>query len=211
MKKSLTFKSLCALLLIAIAVFSFTGCNTNNGDVANITEIPSSDCVRFISDNSELALDKFYSYTGAYGTEKFRISSDGEVIYDGGYGTPNTGVLCCAFVPTGYEGIMIFVKSTEHSNYGHYQYPDYDEENPHSGCYMAYYLSDISANSVTFASGVFNVENAPEGYTACADSFAHLKELFETFGYEATCTGYSTTATRAANNPYGKKVFTLAE
>lgn len=203
MKKSLTFKSLCALLLVAIAIFGFAGC-ANNGTAANIVEVPASSCVQYLANNTALALDQTYTYTSAYSyggvsyssTETFTVKSDGTVTYASDYGS-TAGTLCCAFQPTGYEGTMIFIKTSTHTNYGHYQYPDYDEENPHSGCYTAFYLSDISATSVTFASAVFHTTTETEGYTACADSFDNLKVLFETYGYESTCTAYATTATRS--------------
>ena len=194
MKKSLTFKSLFALLLVAIAAFGFVGC-ANNGTAANIVEIPASSCVQYLASNTTLALDQTYTYASDYGSETFTVTSNGTVTYASDYGSTK-GTLCCAFQPTGYNGTMIFIKTSTHTNYAHYQYPDYDEDNPHSGCYTAFYLSDISSTSVTFASAVWHSENEPEGYTACADSFDNLKALFETYGYEATCTAYTTTATR---------------
>ena len=201
MKKSLTFKSLCALLLVAIAIFGFAGC-ANNGAEANIVEIPASSCVQYLASNTTLALDQTYTYTSDYGSETFTVTSNGTVTYASDYGS-TAGTLCCAFQPTGYNGTMIFIKTSTHTNYGHYQYPDYDEDNPHSGCYTAFYLSDISSTSVTFASAVFYTgleaaNNPGNSYacTTCADSFDNLKALFETYGFESTCTAYTTTATR---------------
>lgn len=199
---------LCVLALVLSTSFVFVGCDNNNGEAANITEMSAKNCVSFLKNSTDLALDETYSYTGSYGTEKFTITSKGIATYDTGFGEIS-GSLCCVFKPTGYDGFIIFIKTTEHSNYGHYQYPNYNEENPHTGCYMAYYLSDITENSLSFASSVFNVEEAPEVYAACADSFENLKKLFVTYGYEETCSGYATKASRSKIS--NRKIFYLAK
>ena len=91
--------------------------------------------------------------------------------------------------PDEYSGIIIIIKSDEHKNLGNYQYPYYKEENPHSGCYTGFYLKD---NGSSFSEAGTTWKVPGHSYTACAKSFKYLEELFDKYGYAATCAAGST-------------------
>lgn len=200
MKKSLTFKSLFALLFVAIAVFGFVGCNqpktmpTDGVLPDEIVSYTPAECVQFIKDNSAFVFDQDYTNNDYGSTTNFQISSSGVLTIKGSY-NDDQGLLISAFRPFGYDGILLMLKMDKHSNYGHYMYPNYNEEQPHN-CFTAVYIKDISDHSVSYAGAVWHTENEPEGYTACADSFARVKELFINYGYEDTCDAYCTVCTR---------------
>ena len=48
-------------------------------------------------------------------------------------------------------GTVYLLKCSTHSNYSSAQYPNFNETNPHSGCYLPVYVRSISANSVEWA------------------------------------------------------------
>ena len=192
-------KVLFTLTLILSVVFSFAGCGNDSTSADGVLPedmvcCSTADAVSYIQNNSAFVFDVDYSNTD-YRTTNFKITSDGTLSIVGDWNN-DYGTLIGAFKPYGYDGIMIIIKMTSHTNYGHYQYPNYDEENPHSICYTAIYIKDISASSVTFASMVCHPSAETEGYTTCASSFYYLRQLFVECGYSDTCDAYSTVCTR---------------
>ena len=131
-----------------------------------------------------LKMDKEYKFTAAW-TEIFEITSEGKVKY----GDTPGNIVALLVPPDEYSGIIIIIKSDEHKNWGNYQYPSYNEENPHSGCYTGFYLKD---NGSSFSEAGTTWKVPKKEWTACAESFEYLEELFEKYGYAATCAAYST-------------------
>lgn len=131
-----------------------------------------------------LKMDKEYKFTAAW-TEIFEITSEGKVKY----GDTPGNIVALLVPPDEYSGIIIIIKSDNHYNYGNNQYPYYKEENPHSGCYTGFYLKD---NGSSFSEAGTTWKVPGHSYTACAESFEYLEELFEKYGYAATCAAYST-------------------
>lgn len=141
-----------------------------------------------------LKMDKEYKLTATWGneifTEIFEIKSDGKAKY----GDTPGNIVALLVPPDEYSGIIIIIKSDEHKNWGtekdpYHQYPSYNEENPHSGCYTGFYLKD---NGSSFSEAGTTWKVPGHSYTACAESFDYLEELFDKYGYAATCAAYST-------------------
>lgn len=136
-----------------------------------------------------LKVDKEYKLTTKYDnenfTEIFEITSEGKAKY----GDTPGNIVALLVPPDEYSGIIIIIKSDNHYNYGNNQYPYYKEENPHSGCYTGFYLKD---NGSSFSEAGTTWKVPGHSYTACAESFEYLEELFEKYGYAATCAAYST-------------------
>ena len=136
-----------------------------------------------------LKVDKEYKLTTKYDnenfTEIFEITSEGKVKY----GDTPGNIVALLVPPDEYSGIIIIIKSDNHYNYGNNQYPYYKEENPHSGCYTGFYLKD---NGSSFSEAGTTWKVPGHSYTACAKSFKYLEELFDKYGYAATCAAYST-------------------
>ena len=131
-----------------------------------------------------LKVDKEYKFTAAW-TEIFEITSEGKVKY----GDTPGNIVALLVPPDEYSGIIIIIKSDNHYNYENYRYPNYDEANPHSGCYTGFYLKD---NGSSFSEAGTTWKVPGHSYTACAESFKYLEELFDKYGYAATCAAYST-------------------
>ena len=131
-----------------------------------------------------LKMDKEYKFTAAW-TEIFEITSEGKVKY----GDTPGNIVALLVPPDEYSGIIIIIKSDKHKNCENYQYPSYNEENPHSGCYTGFYLKD---NGSSFSEAGTTWKVPGHSYTACAESFEYLEELFKKYGYAATCAAYST-------------------
>ncbi len=138
-----------------------------------------------------LKVDKEYKHTYDRGyTEIFEIKSDGKAKHVDTLGN----IVALLVPPDEYSGIIIIIKSDKHENLGteedpYHQYPYYKEENPHSGCYMGFYLKD-NGSSFSEADTMWKVPK--KEWTACAESFEFLEELFDKYGYAATCAAYST-------------------
>ena len=132
-----------------------------------------------------LKVDKEYKLTTTWGSEIFEITSEGKAKY----GDTPGNIVALLVPPDEYSGIIIIIKSDEHKNWGNYQYPSYNEENPHSGCYTGFYLKD---NGSSFSEAGTTWKVPGHSYTACAESFDYLEELFDKYGYAATCAAYST-------------------
>ena len=135
-----------------------------------------------------LKMDKGYKLTTKWGTEIFEITSKGKAKYGGYVDTPGN-IVALLVPPDEYSGIIIIIKSDEHKNLGNYQYPYYKEENPHSGCYTGFYLKD---NGSSFSEAGTTWKVPGHSYTACAKSFKYLEDLFDKYGYAATCAAGST-------------------
>lgn len=45
-------------------------------------------------------------------------------------------------------GTVYLLECSTHSNYSTSQYPDFNEENPHSGCYLPVYVRSITGETV---------------------------------------------------------------
>ena len=136
-----------------------------------------------------LKVDTEYKLTATWGneifTEIFEIRSDGKA-----KDVDTQGNIVALLVPPDeYSGIIIIIKSDKHENWENYQYPNYNEENPHSGCYTGFYLKD---NGSSFSEAGTTWKVPGHSYTACAESFEYLEKLFEKYGYAATCAAYST-------------------
>lgn len=132
-----------------------------------------------------LKVDKEYKLTTTWGSEIFEITSEGKAKY----GDTPGNIVALLVPPDEYSGIIIIIKSDEHKNWGNYQYPSYNEENPHSGCYTGFYLKD---NGSSFSEAGTTWKVPDKTWTACAKSFEYLEELFDKYGYAATCAAYST-------------------
>lgn len=139
-----------------------------------------------------LKVDKEYKLTTKYDnenfTEIFEITSEGKAKY-GGYVDTLGNIVALLVPPDEYSGIIIIIKSDNHYNCENYRYPNYDEANPHSGCYTGFYLKD---NGSSFSEAGTTWKVPGHSYTACAESFEYLEKLFEKYGYAATCAAYST-------------------
>ena len=144
----------------------------------------AKDYAKLAASIAGLKVDKEYKLTAAW-TEIFEITSEGKVKY----GDTPGNIVALLVPPDEYSGIIIIIKSDKHENCGNYRYPHYNEENPHSGCYTGFYLKD-NGSSFSEAGTMWKVPG--HSYTACAKSFKYLEELFDKYGYAATCAAYST-------------------
>ena len=61
-------------------------------------------------------------------------------------------------------GTVYLLECSTHSNYSPSQYPDFNEENPHSGCYLPVYVRSITGEAVEWAAFYTKVEGKD---TAC--------------------------------------------
>ena len=167
-----------------------------------------ADYAKILSTTTGIQLDKNYVTSGDW-PESFKVTSDGTVEYNSDFKATIAGTA----VPTGYSGIIIFTRNQDHVNYGHYCYPDYDEDTwkdsdiassewgtviTHHGCYTAIYITNGETDTTfKMAQAVWMPENQPEGRTACAKTLEKVKELFANEGYQATCEGYSSAFNRS--------------
>lgn len=67
------------------------------------------------------------------------------------------------------NGILYLVKCSSHSNWGQYQYPDYNEENPHSNCYTILYVRSLTEDSCQWGFFFTPIDGKD---TACFSTFA---------------------------------------
>lgn len=147
----------------------------------------AKDYAKLAASIAGLKVDKEYKLTATWGTEIFEITSEGKAKYGGygGYGDTLGNIVALLVPPPDeYSGIIIIIKSDKHENYKNYQYPSYEEENPHSGCYTGFYLKD---NGSSFSEAGTTWKVPKKEWTACAESFEYLEELFDKYGYAATC------------------------
>lgn len=64
-------------------------------------------------------------------------------------------------------GTVYLLECSNHSNYSPSQYPNFTEENPHTGCYLPLYVLSITSTTVEWATFYTSVNNKQ---TACFSS-----------------------------------------
>ena len=203
--------ALCALFAFGlVSCKSYTDDDNNAALVVVLNQQPATpaDYAKILSTTTGIQLDKNYVTSGDC-PESLKVTSDGTVEYNSDFKATIAGTA----VPTGYPGIIIFTRNQDHVNYGHYCYPDYDEDKwkdsdiassewgtviTHHGCYTAIYITNGETDTTfKMAQAVWMPENQPEGRTACAKTLEKVKELFANEGYQATCEGYSSAFNRS--------------
>ena len=206
--------ALCALFAFGlVSCKSYSDHNNNAALVAvlNQQSATPADYAKILSTTTGIQLDKNYVTSGDW-PESLKVTSDGTVEYNSDFKATITGTA----VPTGYSGIIIFTRNQKHVNYGHYCYPDYDEDKwddsdvtssewgtviTHHGCYTAIYITNGETDTTfKMAQAVWMPENQPEGRTTCAKTLEKVKELFAKEGYQATCEGYSSAFNRSLSS-----------
>lgn len=207
------------MALCALFAFGLVSCKSYSDDdnnsvliaVLNQQSATPADYAKILSTTTGIQLDKNYVTSGDW-SESFKVTSDGTVEYNSDFKATIAGTA----VPTGYSGIIIFTRNQNHVNYGHYCYPDYDEDKwedsnvassewgtviTHHGCYTAIYITNGETDKTfRMAQAVWMPENQPEGRTACAKTLEKVKELFAICDYDATCEGGSSTFTRSLSS-----------
>lgn len=205
--------------LCALFAFGLVSCKSYSDDdnnaalvaVLNQQSATPADYAKILSTTTGIQLDKNY-VTSVDWPESLKVTSDGTVEYNSDFKATIAGTT----VPTGYSGIIIFTRNQNHVNYGHYCYPDYDENKwvgsnetssewgtviTHHGCYTAIYITNGETDTTfRMAQAVWMPENQPEGRTACAKTLENVKELFAKEGYQATCEGYSSAFNRSLSS-----------
>lgn len=70
------------------------------------------------------------------------------------------------------EGTVYLLECSTHSNYSPSQYPNFTEENPHTGCYLPLYVRSITSTTVEWAqfASITGEQGEGEFGSAC---FAH--------------------------------------
>lgn len=147
--------ALCALFAFGLVSCKSYSDDDNNAALAVVLNQQSAtpaDYAKILSTTTGIQLDKNYVTSGDW-PESLKITSDGTVEYNSDFKATITGTA----VPTGYPGILIFTRNQNHVNYGHYCYPDYDEDKwvgsnetssewgtviTHHGCYTAIYITN---------------------------------------------------------------------
>lgn len=205
--------ALCALFAFGLVSCKSYSDDDNNAALAAILNQQSAtpaDYAKILSTTTGIQLDKNYVTSGDW-PESFKVTSDGTVEYNSDFKATITGTA----VPTGYSGIIIFTRNQNHVNYGHYCYPDYDEDKwkdsevdssnynaiTHHGCYTAIYITNGETDTTfKMAQALWNPDGAPNGYAACAKTLEKVKELFANEGYKSTCEALSSTFNRSLNS-----------
>lgn len=206
--------ALCALFAFGLVSCKSYSDDDNNAALVAILNQQSAtpaDYAKILSTTTGIQLDKNYVTSGDW-PESLKVTSDGTVEYNSDFKATITGTA----VPTGYSRIIIFTRNQNHVNYGHYCYPDYDEDKwdgsnlassewgtviTHHGCYTAIYITNGETDTTfRMAQAVWMPENQPEGRTACAKTLEKVKELFAEEGYRATCEGYSSAFNRSLSS-----------
>lgn len=214
--------ALCALFAFGLVSCKSYSDDDNNAALAVVLNQQSAtqgqqqpatpaDYAKILSTTTGIQLDKNYVTSGDW-PESLKVTSDGTVEYNSDFKATIAGTA----VPTGYSGIIIFTCNQKHVNYGHYCYPDYDEDkwddsNPassewgtvitHHGCYTAIYITNGETDKTfRMAQAVWMPKNQPEGRTTCAKTLEKVKELFAKEGYQATCEGYSSAFNRSLSS-----------
>ena len=139
-----------ALGLIIIAITLFLGCENPVGGAENN---PLVDFVGKV-------------YKDSYGT-LFSISKEGtDILISITSDYDNTqGKIISSKNTT--EGTVYLLECSSHSNYSQSQYPNFTEENPHTGCYLPLYVLSITSTTVEWATFYTSVDTKP---TACFSS-----------------------------------------
>lgn len=204
--------------LCALFAFGLVSCKSYSDDdnnaalvaVLNQQSATPADYAKILSTKTGIQLDKNYVTSGDW-PESLKVTSDGTVEYNSDFKATIAGTA----VPTGYSGIIIFTRNQDHVNYGHYCYPDYDEDKwegskvdssnynaiTHHGCYTAIYITNGETDTTfRMAQAVWMPENQPEGRTTCAKTLEKVKELFAKEGYKSTCEALSSTFNRSLSS-----------
>ena len=206
--------ALCALFAFGlVSCKSYSDDNNNAALVAvlNQQSATPADYAKILSTTTGIQLDKNYVTSGDW-PESLKVTSDGTVEYNSDFKATITGTA----VPTGYSGIIIFTRNQNHVNYGHYCYPDYDEDKwddsdvtssewgtviTHHGCYTAIYITNGETDTTfRMAQALWMPENKTEGRTTCAKKIEKVKELIEKEGYQATWEGCSSAVNRSLSS-----------
>lgn len=154
---------------------------------------------KFFSEATGLELD--HTYIGQY--DKFSVGSNGNIKCWSGSELAEQdlqGTIKGIIIPEGYSGLIAVIKTERHTNWGHCQYPDYNEENEgsidsasgmscytHHGCYVPFYVKP-EGDGFYMAQGIWTgVEGSNGNFTACAKTLDQILYLFDTYGYDRTC------------------------
>ncbi len=75
------------------------------------------------------------------------------------------------------SGTVYLLECSTHSNYSSAQYPDFNEQNPHSGCYLLLYVRSITAQTVEWGQFASKTGATGEGQygTSCFSSASKAK------------------------------------
>ena len=74
------------------------------------------------------------------------------------------------------HGTVYLLECSTHSNYSPSQYPDFNEENPHSGCYLPVHVRSITGKTVEWATFASKTGAQGEGQYGSACFAAGSKE-----------------------------------
>ena len=127
--KAIRRGAITALIIITILM---SGCGNPVGGVENN---PLAD---FVGKSYKSQYDELFAVAAqdtiklGFGTD---YSTEGKII-----ASTSTGV-----------GTVYLLKCSTHSNYSPSQYPDFNEENPHSGCYLPVHVRSITGETVEWA------------------------------------------------------------
>lgn len=139
-----------ALGLIIIATILFAGCEN---PVGGIEQKPIEELVGKV-------------YKDTYGT-LFSISKEGTDILVSITSTYDNTQGKIIESKTADIGTVYLLECSNHSNYSPSQYPNFTEENPHTGCYLPLYVLSITSTTVEWATFYTSVNNKQ---TACFSS-----------------------------------------
>lgn len=152
--KALRRGAITALIIITILM---SGCGNPVGGV----------------ENNSVADFVGKSYKSQY-DELFTIAAPDTIKL--GYGTDyNTEGKIVASKSTD-AGTVYLLKCSTHSNYSSAQYPNFNETNPHSGCYLPVYVRSITGKTVEWATFASKTEAQGEGPYGSACFAAGSKE-----------------------------------
>lgn len=89
------------------------------------------------------------------------------------------------------EGTVYLLECSNHSNYSPSQYPNFTEENPHTGCYLPLYVLSITSTTVEWATFYTSVNNKQ---TACfsSNSLDNAQEYLDFSQWDPLTYGCST-------------------
>lgn len=99
-------------------------------------------------ENNPLADFVGKTYKGQYG-ELFAVAAPDTIKL--GFGTDYSTEGKIVSSTSTDAGTVYLLKCSTHSNYSPSQYPDFNEENPHSGCYLPVYVRSITGETVEWA------------------------------------------------------------
>lgn len=121
--------AITALIIITILM---TGCGNPVGGV----------------ENNPLADFVGKTYKSQYG-ELFSVAAQDTIKL--GFGTDYSTEGKIVASKSTDAGTVYLLECSTHSNYSPSQYPDFNEENPHSGCYLPVYVRSITGETVEWA------------------------------------------------------------